>query len=173
ANLTAFASLSDAYLQRSGLRIITIWDNMSSGVAQAFATNCPTLLGLTGQNSYNGVDKGLRTIAWTPTYASTLAQMISGSTNASSSWNGTAPLFIAAQAAVWSLGPADMLTTANTCDTNKFKFVRPDHLFLRANRVFGPPVAMTHSPVGITAGNASLQGMVTGNATNAIAWLEW
>jgi alpha-tubulin suppressor-like RCC1 family protein len=173
ANLTAFASLSDAYLQRSGLRIITIWDNVTTAVAQNFATNCPTLLGLTDQGSHNGVDRGLRTIALTPTYASTLAQMISGITNASTSWNGTAPLFIAAQATVWSLGPADMLTIANTFDTNKFKFVRPDHLFLLANRVFGPPVAMTQSAVGITAGSASLQGMVTGNATNAIAWLEW
>ena len=173
ANLSAFTSLSDAYLQRSGLRIITIWDNVTTAVAQNFATNCPTLFGLTDQGTHNGVDKGLRTIALTPTYASTIAQMTNAITSAAASWNGTAPLFIAAQATVWSLGPADMLTIANTFNTNEFKFVRPDHLFLLANRVYGLPAAVTQSAVGVTAGSATLQGLVTGNASNTIAWLEW
>lgn len=57
ANLTAFANVSDGCLQRTGLRVITVWDNVNSGIAQAYATNCPTLLGLTGQNSYSGVFK--------------------------------------------------------------------------------------------------------------------
>lgn len=174
ANLTAFASVADAYLQRTGLRIITIWDKVTSGIAQAYATNCPTLLGLTDQNgTYNAVDRGLRTIGLTPTYASTTAQMISGITNAAASFNGSAPVFIVAQATVWSLGPAEMLTIANTFDTNKFIFVRPDHLFLLANRVFGTPAAVTQAAIEITAGGATLQGMVTGNATNAFAWVEW
>lgn len=173
ANLATFARVSDSYLQRSGLRIITIWDNVTTGVAQSFASNCPTLLGLTDQGSHNGVDRGLRTIALTPTYASTIPQMISGITNASLSWNGTAPLFIAAQATVWSLGPADMRTIANTFDTNKFIFVRPDHLFMLANRVFGLPLVLTQPAIGITSGGAMLRGTITGYSTNMAAWMEW
>ena len=173
ANLTAFASLSDGYLQHSGLRVITIWDNVTTAVAQAMATNCPTLLGLTDQGTHNGVDLGLRTIALTPTYASTIPQMTSAISNAAASWNGTAPIFIAAQATVWSLGPADMLTIANMFNTNEYVFVRPDHLFMLANRVFGPPAAVTQAAVGIAPGSATLQGSVTGNATNSAAWLEW
>ncbi|HEY4415949.1 MAG TPA: LamG-like jellyroll fold domain-containing protein, partial [Verrucomicrobiae bacterium] len=174
ANMTAFAAVSAPYLQRAGLRVITVWDSVNSTRARIYATNCPSLLGLTDQGgSYSAVDLGLRTIKLTPTYASTTAQMISGITNAAAGWNGTAPIFIAAQATVWSLGPADMQTIANTFDPNKFVFVRADHLFLMANKVFGQPQAATRPAIGITPAGATLQATVTGNATNASAWFEW
>src|SRR5262249_41863140 len=50
ANLAAFAKVTEPYLQRSGLRILTIWDQVTTGVARSFATNCPGLLGLTDQS---------------------------------------------------------------------------------------------------------------------------
>ena len=174
ANLTAFAVAADAYLQRTGLRVITVWDSVNSAIAQAYATNCPSLLGLTDQNgTYNAVNLGLRTIAETPTYASTIAQMTNAIASAAAGWSGTAPRFIVAQAVAWNLVPSDLLTIANTFDTNKFIFVRPDHLFMLANGIFGTPAAVTQTAVGITNGSAMLQGTVTGNATNAFAWMEW
>jgi hypothetical protein len=174
ANLTAFASAADGYLQRSGLRVITVWDRVNSGIAQAYATNCPSLLGLTDQNgTYNAVNLGLRTIAETPTYASTIPQMTNAIASAAAGWNGTAPVFIVAQAVAWNLVPSDLRNIANTFDTNKFVFVRPDHLFMLANQIYGTPVAVTEPPTGITASTATLQGMVNPKAANAGAWLEW
>jgi hypothetical protein len=174
ANLVGFANLSDSYLQRNGLRVITVWESVNSGLAQAYATNCPTLLGLTDQNgTYNAVDKGLRTIGLTPTYASTIAQITNALNTASATWTGTAPMFLGAQAVVWSLGPADMQTIVNSVDTNKYRFVRADHLFMLANRAFGAPTAVTQPALAITATSATIRGAVTGNATNTTAWLEW
>jgi len=174
ANLTAYASASDGYLQRTGLRTITVWDKVTSGIAQAFATNCPTLLGLMDQGgSYNAVNLGLRTIALTPTYASLTNQVISAITSASSSWNGSAPLFIVAQAVTWDLSPSDLVNISHYFNTNEYQFVRPDHLFLLAQQSYGMPTAMTQPPVGITSTSATLRGTVTGNAANAQAWLEW
>jgi prepilin-type processing-associated H-X9-DG protein len=174
ANLATFARVSAGYLQRSGLRIITIWDQVNTGIATSYALNCPSLLGLTDQGgTYSAVNHGLRTIKLTPTYASLSSQMISGITNAAAGWNGTAPLFILAQATVWSIGPADLLAIANTFDTNKFKFIRPDHLFLLANQVYGAPTAVTQPATGITSTGATLQGTVAGNAVNSTAWFEW
>jgi alpha-tubulin suppressor-like RCC1 family protein len=175
ANLAAYARLSDSYLQRSGLRVITIWDSVSSGIAQAFATNCPTLLGLTSQSggTYTSVNLGLRTMGLTVTYSSATSAIISGLTNAASTWNGTAPMFLAAQADTWNLTPSDMVTIANALDTNKYVLVRPDHLFMLYNRVFGLPQAVTESALITGAGSATLRGMVTPNATNAVAWMEW
>jgi alpha-tubulin suppressor-like RCC1 family protein len=174
ANLTALASASDAYLQRSGLRVITVWDEVNSAIAQTYALNCPTLLGLTDQNgTYSAVNLGLRTIAETPTYASTTNQMISAITSAAAGWNGTAPVFIVAQASAWSLVPSDLVNIANTFNTNEFQFVRPDHLFMLNNQVFGPPLAVTQPAIGIAAGSAALKGIVSANATNTTAWLEW
>ncbi|HUA39555.1 MAG TPA: LamG-like jellyroll fold domain-containing protein [Candidatus Sulfopaludibacter sp.] len=174
ANLAAFAKASAPYLQRSGLRVVTVWDSVNSGIAQTYATNCPTLLGLTDQSgTYSAVNLGLRTIKLTPTYASTTNQMISAITAAAAGWNGTVPIFIAAQATVWSLGPSDMRTIANSFNTNEFVFVRADHLFLMANGIFASPMALTRPVVGITPTNAMIQGTVTGNANNAVAWFEW
>jgi len=135
ANLAAFAKVSAPYLQRSGLRVITIWDRVTGSVARSFATNCPNLLGLTDQSgTYNKVNLGLRTIGLTPTYTSTVHEMIEWINNAAAGWNGHAPLFIAAQSDVWNLGPADLLKVARALDTNKYKLVRPDQLFLLANQ---------------------------------------
>jgi len=133
--LEAFTKVSAPYLQRSGLRVITIWDRVNTRMAQSFATNCPNLLGLTDQRGrYNKVDAGLRTIGLTPTYTSTVKEMIAGITNAAKAWHGEAPLFIAAQCNVWNLGPAGLLDVAHALDTNQYKLVRPDHLFLLAHQ---------------------------------------
>jgi len=174
ANLTTYASASDAYLQRAGMRTITVWDQVNAGIAQAFATNCPTLLGLLDQGgSYNAVNDGLRTIALNPTYASTTNQIISAITSASSGWNGTAPLFIVAQGVSWSLTPTDFKSVVAAFSSSEYQFIRVDQLFLLYQQAYGPPSAMTLPPTGITANGATLQGVVTGNATNTLAWLEW
>jgi hypothetical protein len=134
-NIAAFARVSAPYLQRSGLRVITIWDKVTKPVARSFAANCPDLLGLTDQSgTCDKVNLGLRTIRLTPAYTSSSAKMIAGITNAAAKWNGTAPLFIAAQSDVWRLGPAGLLKVAGALDTNKYIVVRPDQLFLLARQ---------------------------------------
>lgn len=134
ANLAAFTKVSASYLQRAGLRVITIWDRVNPAVASSFATNCPNLLGLTDQSgNYSDVNLGLRTIRLTPTYTSTVAQMIAGITNAASSWNGSAPCFIAAQSDIWHLGPTGLAKVARALDHKKYVLVRPDQLFMLAN----------------------------------------
>jgi len=174
ANLAAFANLADGYLQRTGLRVITVWDSVNSGIAKAYATNCPSLLGLADQNgTYNAVNLGLRTIAETPTYASTIAQMTNAIVSAAAGWNGSAPVFEVAQAVAWNLVPSDLLTIAKLFPTNEFAFVRPDQLFMLANQVYGNPVAVTQPPTGIAAGSVTLSGLVIPKAVSAGAWLEW
>ena len=138
ANLNTFAEVSAPYLQRSGLRVITIWDWVDGKVASAFAAHCPDLLGLTDQRgSYSGVDSGLRTIKLTPTYTSTTNEMVTWITNAASKWDGKSPLFIAAQANVWNLGPDELVKVAAALDPAKYRLVRPDQLFILANQASG------------------------------------
>ena len=140
-NLTGFTQLSSGYLQRSGLRIVTVWDSVNSGVAQAYATNCPSLLGLTDQaGSYNAVNFGLRTMPENPTYPSLVSQMTNAIIAATNGWNGSAPLFIAAQADVWGIDPNALLTIANMFQSSNIQFVRADHLFMLANGIASPPV---------------------------------
>jgi hypothetical protein len=175
ANLSAFARASDSYLQQTGLRVITIWDEVTPGVASAFATNCPSLLGLTDQSggTYTSVNSGLRTVGLTVSYSSTIAAITSGISNAAASWNGNAPLFLAAQAVAWNLTPSDLVTIINSFDPSKYVFVRPDHLFMLYNQLYGSPAAVTEPAVQITATSATLAGLVNPKAANAVAWLEW
>ncbi len=134
-NLDKFTEVSAPYLRRSGLRVITIWDWVDGSVATSFAKHCPELLGLTDQNgTYSHVDSGLRTIKLTPTYTSTINEMLAGITNAATGFNGRAPVFIAAQANVWNMGPDELVKVAQTLDPAKYKLVRPDHLFILANQ---------------------------------------
>jgi len=177
AHLTAFARISDSYLKRCGLRLITIWDRVNTGVARAFATNCPSLLGLTDQGggNYTTVNLGLRTLGLSPAYSSSVTDIITGITNstAARNWNGTAPQFVGAQGNVWDITPGDLLAVANALDTNKYVLVRPDHLFLLHNRIYGSPQAMTKTARVLSPGTATLEGFVVPKALNAIAWLEW
>src|SRR5450756_947696 len=175
ANLAAFARVSDSYLQRSGLRVITMWDSVSTGVARAFATNCQTLFGLTDQSggNYTTVNLGLRTVGLAAPYDSLTNDIVTQLNNAASGWNGTSPMFLAAQAVVWSLGPGDLHNISTYFDTNKFVFVRPDHLFMLYNQLYGNPIAVTRSATGAGAAGAVLQGFVIPNAATASAWFEW
>lgn len=134
ANLDGFTKLSNSYLQRSGLRVVTVWNAVKTNIAQSYAANCPSLIGLTDQaGKYNAVDNGLRTIALDPTYPSRIPQMIAALTRAAANWNGTSPMFIAAQADTWGLSPHDLLTIMKSLDSNKYRFIRADHLFMLAN----------------------------------------
>lgn len=174
ANLNAYTSISDGYLQHAGLRVITVWDSVNSTIAQSYAANCPSLLGLADQGgAYNAVNNGLRTIAETPTYASTTNQMLSAISAAAAGWNGTAPVFILAQGVAWNLVPTDFVNIAHSYSTNEFVFVRPDHLYMLYNQVYGPPAAATKPALGITPTSARLQGIARANATNTLAWMEW
>ncbi|HUA66164.1 MAG TPA: hypothetical protein VME24_09970 [Alphaproteobacteria bacterium] len=130
-NTVAFAAKADVYLRRSGIRTITVWDNVTAGIAEAYATNCPTLLGLFDQGgNYNAANLGLKTIPLTPTYSPDTNAIISAIKSAASGWNGNTPLFIASQAVSWNITPIDLLNIANRFDTNEIEFVRPDQLFL-------------------------------------------
>ena len=122
--------VTDSYLRRSGLRIITVWDRVNDEIAREFAVSCPTLLGLTDQGgSYHKTNHGLRTIALTPTYTSTVGELLAGITNAAAGWNGAKPMFLIGQADVWNVGPAGVLKAAGELDPGKYRIVRPDQLF--------------------------------------------
>lgn len=141
ANVAAYAKASEPYFERSGMRSITVWLTVSSATAYAFATNCPTLLGVNDfGDGYYTTNYGTLPIAGFPAnanYSSTAAQLISGITNAAATWNGSAPMFIAVQGSGWDISPADCQTMANSLNTNEYVIVRPDHLFLLYQQAVG------------------------------------
>ncbi len=175
ANLAAFTRTTDSYLRQSGVRTITIWDQVTTGVARSFATNCTTLLGLTDQSggTYTSVNLGLRSVGLTVTYSPDTNAIYSGITNAARNWTGTSPMFLAVQAVSWNLTVADLKAVLSFLDPAKYSAVRPDHLFLLYNGVYAYPTASTRQAAVLSGNSATLQGLVVPNASNSVAWIEY
>jgi hypothetical protein len=133
-NLSAFAKNTDSYLRRSGIRVITVWNKVTDAVANSFAADCPTLLGVTDQEGggYLAIHGKLPTVGFAAkaAYAGKVSEIQDAIARDAKKWNGTAPVFIAVQADSWFLGAADFQAIAATLDKNRFVVVRPDHLFL-------------------------------------------
>ena len=143
----AFTENSDRYLRRSGIRIITVWNKVTDVIADSFAANCPTLLGITSQEggSYITFHGNLPVVglAEHASYADTVSQMNEAIAAAEKEWNGHSPLFVALQANAWNIGPADFRNIADSLDKNKFVVVRPDHLFMLIKQSLAPGHAAT------------------------------
>lgn len=133
-HLAAFTKSTEIYLERSGIKIITVWNKVTEGVANSFASNCPALLGLTDQEGggYTAVHGNLPTIGFTArtSYSGSVQGIQDAIAGAAKKWDGTAPVFIAVQADSWHIGPADFQRIAAGLDRTHFVVVRPDHLFM-------------------------------------------
>src|SRR5215469_1370252 len=140
-NVASYTKASNFYLQRSGIRDITVWLTVSSGTGNTYATNCPTLIGINDQNGgYYTNHYGTLPVIGFPgsaSYASTVSNLVYGITNTAAGWSGTAPMFIAVQGSAWNIKPADCQTVANSLDPAKYVVVRPDHLFLLYQEALG------------------------------------
>lgn len=182
ANIAAYTTASASYLQRSGMRSITVWSSLSTTTANTFATNCPVLVGLgdQGDGYYTANRKGLPTIGFpsNASYVETDAALINGITNTAASWNGSSPMFIAVQADAWDLTPADCEAIANSLNTNKYVVVRPDHLYLLYKQYAGLGVAaaspyIVQQPVAQSANVgsvATLSASATGSLPLSYQW---
>lgn len=133
ADLDSFTKITNPYLERSGIRIITVWLNVSDEVGSLFASNCPALLGLMSHEggSYHKVYGNLPVIGFVEhaNYATSIDKLRATVGKAASGWDGKSPLFLAVQANAWRLTPSNLKSFAESLDTNKFLLVRPDHLF--------------------------------------------
>lgn len=138
--LTPFTKLTQRYIEKAGLRVITIWDNISTSQRKAFADNCPYLYGLTindyerqsGRLAY-AVQSGWLPIApQYPCYRGDIDGITDFFNRDIKNFNGTKPIFVTGQAEVWKLGP-DQLTALkdrlNALSPGNVKIVRADHWF--------------------------------------------
>lgn len=182
ANVAADTKASNPYLQRTGIRMITVWLTVSSATGDTYATNCPTLLGITDQSDgYYTTHDGVLPVLGLPangSYASTVAGLASAITNAAANWNGSSPMFIAAQGSAWDITPADCETITNLLPSSQYVLVRPDQLFLMYQEASGrgqggaaPYVAV--SPASVNAGvgsNATFSVTVSGTGPLSYQW---
>ena len=152
--ITPYIKLTQRYIEKAGLRVITIWDDISKAQRKAFADNCPYLYGLTindydkssGRLSY-AVQSGWLPIApQFPCYRGDIDGITDFFNRDIKNFKGTSPMFVTGQAEVWKLGPDKLValnSKLNELSPGNVNIVRADHWFSYYNEAHHLPFNLT------------------------------
>lgn len=191
-NFTAFVEMTDDYLQRAGLRVVTIWDNLSKSQRNIYTSSAPYLYGLTVHHftdsslkkKFTGVVNDTLIMQMTPAY---LAQNAEGNLPLTAiendindavkylKYNGNAPVFVATQASVWAFHNINDVVYLEDHLSDYYEgiygrdvveFVRADHfynLYYEANNL--PRDLKLRSELTAEATSNSADAMLTTDGT--------
>jgi hypothetical protein len=147
--LDRYISLTHDYMNRSGLKIVTVWNKIdgatNTNVGNSFAAHAPSLLGLTAQNAGGGItvyNNAMPSQGLNATYCPTESSMISEINRHISGWNGTSPRFVSIQANPWEGNSyQSFINVVNNFKSNtNIVFVRPDTYFQLMREAYNLPV---------------------------------
>ena len=149
-----YTKLTQRYIEKAGLRVITIWDNISTAQRKDFADNCPYLYGLTindyerqsGRLQYAVVSGWLPIAPQYPCYRGDIDGITDFFNRDIKNFKGTAPMFVTGQADVWNLKPDQLIALKDRLDAlspGNVNIVRADHWFSYYNEA-------KHLPFNIT-----------------------
>lgn len=163
--MDGYARLTETYLQRSGIRVVTIWDDATAELRASYEQHCRNLYGATVQNfrdvpSVAGSVENQRVrfeklvIPYTGTY-----EHISHSIRAElERWDRQSPLFLAYQVNVWGeLKPNKIVEFAGEINAqygDLVQFVRADHYFNLYNESHQLPFNLALSPTASVSTSA-------------------
>ena len=150
ARMDGYARLTETYLQRSGIRVATIWDDASPMHRASYEKNCRSLYGMTVQNFKDmpsvkgGVENDrLPFDKLVIPYAGSYDHIHGSLSRNISRWNGEEPMFISYQADIWNELKPDRLLQVHDDLMKEFpgkvEFVRADHYFNLHNEAKGLP----------------------------------
>lgn len=190
-----YARLTQKYLQKSGLRVITVWDEVSREQMDVYARECRYLYGVTQQDwerrpykvpAYISGSR-LSFIPNLPCYASGVDVIYSFWKDAVAGFDGSAPLFLSAQGESWKMGPDNIAALKEQLEAlspGNIVICRGDHFFNLFNEANGLPFNLTLSPGmkirtsrsssdtgDVADGSCSAANMWTGEGDGA--WVEF
>ena len=184
--LTPYIKLTQRYIEKAGLRVITIWDNISTTQRKAFADNCPYLYGLT-INDYerqNGrlpyaVQSGWLTIApQYPCYRGDIDGITDFFNRDIKNFTGNAPMFVTGQADVWNLGPDKLVALKdrlNALAPGNVSIVRADHWFSYYNEAHHLPFNITllqDMDITSSPSKTSVKYAANGSPSEGYIWIS-
>jgi len=160
-----YMRLTETYLQRAGIRVLTVWDNATAINRAAYERNIRNLYGATVQlfaGSSSVVpsieNDRVRFDRLLTAYASTYTSIRDTLTTQINAWNGSAPLFLSAQVSIWGeLKPnriVDLCNELNGLYPGKLEFVRADHYFNLFNQANDLPFNLSMSAQTLATGSA-------------------
>lgn len=198
ADFTPYAKLTQQYLEKSGLRVITIWDEVNKEQMGAYARNCRYLYGLTQQDWERRPykvptyiqDHKLAFIPNLPCYANGIDVIYSFWKDTIAGFDGSKPVFLSAQGESWKMGPDNIVALKKRLEElspGNIVICRGDHFFnlfneansLPFNLTLLPKMKVTSSPattknVGIAADGTPSEGHIwTSKKDGDRAWIQF
>lgn len=196
--ITPYTQLTQHYIEKAGLRVITIWDNVSDRQRKVYADNCSYLYGLTindwerqsGRLTAKVVSNRLPIIPQYPCYANGVDVITNFFNRDIQNFTGEEPMFVTGQATVWDVGPDGLIALRgklNTLSPGNVKIVRADHWFSYYNEAHHLPfnltmlqnMKITSSPAKTSAyvkfaadGSPSEDNMWISRTTDGTAWVQ-
>lgn len=192
----AYVRMTNGYLAKSGLRAVTIWDNLSTSQRNLYSDLGSYLYGLTVQHftigdldiGYTGVKNNMLIQQMTPAY---FAKNAEGTTKLTElgeidkavkylKYDGTAPVFISCQVSVWAFHDVQEVVDWEKYLSDKYEkiygkdvveFVRADHYFNLYYQANGLPYDLTlRSDLTVSASSASDSAALTADGTQNTVW---
>jgi hypothetical protein len=165
AAANAYTRLTETYMQRAGLRVLTVWDNATATNRALYEKNVRNLYGATVQlfaGSSSVVpsieNNRVRFDRLVTPYASTYNDIRNNLTNQINAWNGSAPTFLSAQVSIWGdMKPnriVELCNELNALYPGKLEFVRADHYFNLFNQASNLPFNLSMAAQTSVTGSA-------------------
>ena len=176
-DFTPYAKLTQQYLEKSGLRVITIWDEVNQEQMGAYARNCRYLYGLTQQDWERRPykvptyiqDHKLAFIPNLPCYANGIDVIYSFWKDTIAGFDGSLPVFISANGVTWKMGPYNIVALKKRLEElspGNIVICRGDHFFNLYNQANHLPFNLTLSPeMKITSSPATTKTDVAADGT--------
>lgn len=168
--MDGYARLTETYLQRSGLRALTVWDDATPMQRKSYEAHCRQLLGVTVQN-FRDVPSVASSVEndrlpfdrLVVPYVGSFEHIHRSLTRRAEGWDGAEAAFFAYQVDVWGEMKADRLVALREQleqeFPGKFEFVRADHYFSLRNQARGLPFNLClTSGAGLTLSGAAQAG---------------
>jgi hypothetical protein len=182
ARMDGYARLTETYLQRSGLRVATIWDDATPMQRKSYEKICRNLYGATVQNfkdvpAVAGTveNNRLRFDKLVIPYAGSFEHINGSLEREIRRWDGKAPLFLSYQVDVWSqLRPEKIVELQEKMERDfpgKVQFVRADHYFNLANQANGVPFNLCMAPAtSVRSGDSAVPADGVMDGTPETLW---
>ncbi|MGM9680348.1 MAG: discoidin domain-containing protein [Eubacteriales bacterium] len=192
----AYVGMTNRYLADTGLRTVTIWDNLSLAQREIYTSLGSYLYGLTVQHftigdldiGYTGVVNDMLIQQMTPAY---FAKNAEGTTKLTElgevdkavkylGYDGTAPVFISVQVSVWAFHDVKEVIDFEQYLSDKYakiygedvvEFVRADHYFNLYNQANGLPYDLTlRSDLSVSATSSSETAGLVADGSQETVW---
>lgn len=177
--LAPYTQQTNRYIEKAGLRVITIWDDINDLQRRNYGDNCKYLYGLTNNVGSSGtLSKWLPYVSFNPDYAPSSESVRDHFKGDISKFNGSAPVFVTGQVSVWDAGPDKLTSLPGLLDAlspGNVNVVRADHWFsyyaeakhLPFNICMLQDVEVTSSPV-----KTKVEYATNGSPSDGFMWVS-